>query len=296
MKLFFITALLVTTSSFALVTPNPKAPTGGVFNINIEQEPESLHPIMSGDVYSSYVHGYGLDGLCENDINTYEFKPRLAEKWEVSKDGLIFTFFLRKGAMFHNGEPVTAEDVKFTLEAIRNPKHEALNLIPYYEKIQKIDVIDPHTIKFTASEKYFKNMTFLCGLTVIPKSVYGDIAKSVKLHKEFVGAGPYVLEKNDKGQAIILKKFDKWYGWNLPEFKGVYNFDKIAFRVTKDDNITVERFKKGELDYASFSVADQYLKATGKPFKKKHNAGKFTGLAVTNFSGFKCAYSFISSC
>lgn len=281
---FISSALIIT----ALVTPalaampNGAAPKGGVFNYNFDAEPESLHPIMGGDVYNTYFNNYVQDSLCSHDINTWEFKPRLAEKWEIGKDGLTFTFFLRKDAYFHNGEPVTADDVKFSLETIREPKHQALNVIPYYEKITKIDVVDKHTVKFTASEKYFQNFSVLCDLIVLPKSVYGDINKSVKMQKEAVGAGPYKLEKYDKGQMIIIKKFDKWYGTNVPHLKGFFNFDQINFRFTKDDNILVERLKKGDIDYAEIKSTDAYLKATGKPFKPKFAAEKFVALAVKN--------------
>lgn len=279
--LILITIFAMTSIVFAQKA-NVNAPQGGVFNYRLEAEPEGLHPIMSGDVYSTYVLTYGMDSLCSKDLNTWEQIPALAEKWEVSKDGLSFTFFLRKDAFFHNDEPVTAEDVKFSLETIRDPKHQALNLIPYFEGFTKVEVIDTHTIKFTAKEKYFKNLSTLCGLNVIPKSVYGDISKSVKMQKEFVGAGPYKLEKYEKGQLITLVRFDKWYGKNSPQFKGFANFDKIQFRAVKDDNVMTERFKKGDLDYATFTKSDQYLTATGKPFNARFKSDKYFGFAVSN--------------
>ncbi len=269
----FASTVLVTAA--VAVEPNRSAPKGGTFNYNFDTEPESLHPIMSGDAYEQYFSAYVHDTLCTNNLETYAFEPRLAEKWEVSKDGLTTTFFLRKDAFFHNGDNVTADDVKFSVDAIRDPKHQALNLIPYFEKFTKIEVVDKYTVRFTASEKYFKNLNVLCSFfKVLPKSVYGNIDKSVKMQKEAVGAGPYKLEKYDKGQSITVKKFDKWYGEKLDINKGFYNFDQINFRFTKDDNIMVERFKKGELDYTEMKTVDQYLKAkaasTGKSFFAKN--------------------------
>ena len=247
---------------------NRNAPAGGVMNYNLEAEPESLHPIMAGDGYAQSVHSYVFDTMCGNNINTWELEPQIAEKWETSKDGLSFTFFLRKDAFFHNGENVTADDVKFSLEAIRNPKHQALNLISYFEKFKDVTIIDKYTIKFTATEKYFKNLSTLCGMLIIPKSVYGNIDKSVKMQKEMVGSGPYKLEKYDKGQIIVLKKFDKWYGDKTPEQKGFNNFAQINFRFTKDDTIVVERLKKGDIDYHYWAQPDGYLKAKGAQFGK----------------------------
>ena len=273
LSLFASTLLAVT--SVQAVEPNRSAPQGGVFNYNFDIEPESIHPIMSGDAYEQYLAAYVHDFLCTNNLETYEYEPRLAEKWDISKDGLTFTFYLRKDAYFHNGDNVTADDVKFSLDAIREPKHQALNTLPYVEKLTKVEVLDKYTIRFTASEKYFKNFGSICGIIrILPKSVYGNIDKSVKMQKEAVGAGPYKIEKYDKGQSITVKKFDKWYGDKVPALKGFYNFEKINFRFTKDDNIMVERFKKGELDFAEMKTVDQFLKAKagseGKSFYAKN--------------------------
>ncbi len=269
-----VVSVISGTLSFA-VEPNRNAPHGGVLNYHFDLEPESLHPVMAGDTYEQYMAEYVHDFLCANNIETYEFEPRLAEKWEISKDGLTFTFFLRKDAFFHNGENVTAEDVKFSLEAIREPKHQALNTMPYVEKLTKVEIVDKYTVRFTASEKYFKNFGSICGIIrIIPKSVYGNIEKSVKMQKEVIGAGAYKIEKYDKGQMIVVKKFDKWYGDQTKHLKGYYNFDQINFRFTKDENIMVERFKKGELDFAELKSVDAYLKAkagsAGKSFFAKN--------------------------
>lgn len=269
----FISSLIISPFALAAAEPNRNAPHGGVMNYNLDAEPESLHPIMGGDLYATYFKEYVFDQMCSNSDQTWELKPRLAERWEVSKDGLSFTFFLRKDAYFHNGENVTAEDVKFTLEAIRNPKHQALNLIPYFEKFTKAEVIDKYTIKFTASETYFQNLTTLCTMWIMPKSVYGNIDKSVKMQKEAIGSGPYQLVKYDKGQSIVVKKFDKWYGDKTEDWKGYFNFDQVNFRFTKEDNILIERLKKGDLDFARLGV-ESFKKATGEPFGKKVFANK----------------------
>lgn len=275
-KLAFL-SMLIAIGAQAANKPNPKAPQGGNMNYNMGAEPESLHPIMSGDVYESMMAAYVHDTLCTTDLETNETVPALAEKFEVSKDGLTFVFHLRKNAFFHNGDPITADDVKFSFEAIKEPKHQALNLLPYIEKFTKVEVVDKYTIKFTASEKYFKNLDSLCGIIkVIPKSVYGDISKSVKMNKEVVGAGPYKLEKYDKGQMIVIKKFDKWYGKDVERFKGFYNLDQITFRFTKDDSIVIEKLKKGDLDFVDNMSVDAFLKATGPQFGKTVFAKKVT--------------------
>lgn len=276
-----LAGLSVATAAYA-TEPNQAAPKGGVLVFHLESEPESLHPIMASDTYSSQVNGFIHDSMCARDINTWDLIPRLAEKWETSPNGLEFTFTLRKDAFFHNGENVTAEDVKFSLEHVREPKLQALNLVPYYEGLVKVEILDKYKLKFTAKEKYFKNLSVICGITVIPKSVYGNVDKSVKMQKEGIGAGPYKLEKYDKGQQIVLKKFDKWFGDKLPIYKGYYNFGQVSFKFTKELNVAAEKLKKGDLDYAELLRADDYLAVTGKPFKPLYNQPKFQGKAVKN--------------
>lgn len=284
-----IFTILVTALGATLTAPaaqaieaNTKAPQGGVLNYHLDFEPESIHPIMKTDMSSRYYNRYVQDSLCENDFNTWAFVPRLAESWEVSKDGLQFTFKLRKDAFFHNGDPVTAEDVKFSLEAIREPKHEALDMVPYFETFTKVEILDPQTIRFTAKEKYFQNMNSLCSMYIIPKSVYGDINKSVKLLKSSVGAGPYKFDHYDKGQMIVIKRFDKWYGKDVPALKGYFNFAQINMKITKEGNVLGEKLKKGDLDYAEFKATDDLLRVTGKPFKRVFKSDKFATYAVKN--------------
>ncbi len=274
-----ILVLLLVSSAFVSTViaspgkPNPTAPQGGTLNYNFDAEPESLHPIMAGDVYSAKLFAYVHDSLCTPSLETWEFEPRLAEKWEISKDGLTFTFHLRKNAFFHNGDSVTADDVKFSLDAIREPKHQALNQLPYFEKFTKVEIVDKYTIKFIATEKYFKNLTSLCGMTIIPKSVYGNVDKSVKMQKESVGAGPFKFEKYDKGQSIVITRFDKWYGKEDKINAGYFNFDKIVFRFTKEENILIERLKKGDFDFADLNV-ESFKKAVGPQFGKTAFANK----------------------
>jgi microcin C transport system substrate-binding protein len=270
--------------------PNLEAPKGGNFVINLGGEPPTVHPITSTDVYASNVQSMVCEGLLSRDSETYDWKPRLAEKWEVSKDNKTFTFYLRKNAFFHDGKPVTAEDVKFSFDAIFEPKYEAAHLRPYYEGLAKVEIVDPHTVKFTAKDMYFKNFESAAGLTIIPKHVYSDVEKSKKMNRQLVCSGPYALAKFDRGQLIQLKKFDKWWGNGELLYKGTYNVDTITMRFYKDENVQLERAKKGELDYLDLRIEAFMKKTEGAPWGKtiiKHkvdnSAPKSFGFIGWNF-------------
>ncbi len=178
--LTLILSSAMTASAFAAnVTANPKAPTGGNFVYNLGGEPTTVHPITSTDLYSRYVKDWVCDTLAVHDYATYEYTPRLAESGRVSKDNKVFTFFLRKEAVFHDGTPVTAEDVKFSFDAIFEPKYEAAHLRPYFDGIQKVEVVDPHTVKVYTKDLYFANFdSIVTTMMIIPKRFDSDVAKS----------------------------------------------------------------------------------------------------------------------
>ena len=251
----------------AYAQPNVSAPKGGSMTLNMQEEPPTLHPIMSQDYYSQVVKGYVLDTLLANDLNTWEWTPRLAEKWEISKDKKVFTFHLRKNSTFHDGHPVTAEDVKFSFDAIFEPKYKAAHLRPYYESIDKVEVIDPYTVKVTAKDTYFQNFTSIVSMPIIPKHIYGDVEKSQKLTRTLIGSGPYSLDKFEKGQKLVLKRFDKWYGFSDDHWRGYYNFDQMVYRFVKEENVALEMVKKGDFDFMEFNNPEVYKQKTdGAPW------------------------------
>lgn len=290
-KLAFATLVLISSTLLNAAIPkaNSEAPQGGTFNYNLGVEPPTLHPIMSTDVPGRDVHRFTGATLTYNDIQTWEHKPYIAEKWEISKDNKIFTFYINPKAKFHNGQNITADDVKFSFDAIREPKYKAAHLLPYYDGIEKVEIVDPLTVKFTMKNTYFQNFDTVGSVTwIVPKSVYGDVEKSLKLNKTYVGAGPYKFEKWDKGQMIQLKKVENWWGNEIKDLKGYYNFSTINMRAYKEENIALERVKKGDLDFDEIT-AEAYVKKTeGAPWgttalKKKVENDAPKGF---NFVGF----------
>lgn len=270
--------------------PLATAPQGGNFTINLGGEPPTVHPITASDLYAQNVQAYVCEGLLARDSETYDWKNRLADKYEISKDNKTFTFHIRKDALFQDGTPVTAEDVKFSFDAIFNPAYDAAQLRPYYEGIAKVEVVDPQTVRFIAKDAYVKNFESAATLTIIPKHVYGDVEKSKKMNRTLTCSGPYSLAKFDRGQMILLKKFDKWWGFKDPSYKGFYNFDTVTMRFYKEENVLLERAKKGELDYIDLKIESYMKKTDGAPWGKtiiKHkvenSAPKSFGFVGWNF-------------
>jgi microcin C transport system substrate-binding protein len=243
---------------------NPQAPQGGTFYFNLAIEPKTLNPITSTDAYASRVQGYVMDTLMERAEDTYAWQPALAEKVQTSEDGKTFTFTIRKGAKFHDGKEITAEDVKFSFDVIFIDDFQAFHVRPYYENIEGATIIDPYTVRFTTKNKYFGNFNVLAGLTIIPKHIYGNVKKAKKMNKKIAGSGPYVLERYDKGRKIVLKRNPNWWGNDLPQFRGKYNFKNIVMKFAKDENVALTMLKKGELDFEGLTPEAYTRKTQGE--------------------------------
>ncbi|MEQ1875088.1 MAG: peptide-binding protein [Bdellovibrionia bacterium] len=244
---------------------NPDAQQGGTFVYNLDAEPTTLNPLTSTDLYSRNVQAFIVEGLLERNVDDYGWEPRLAEKWDISKDGKIFTFTLREGLTFHDGKPVTTEDVKFSFDAIFDDKLPTAHLRPYYENIEKAEIVDPRVIKFYAKTLYFQNFDVVAELTVLPKHIYNDPSNK-KLNKEMYGTGPYKIASYDKGTKLTLEKNQAWWGTKagLKVDKGRFNFAKLVFKFVKEENVQIEMLKKGELDYLEMR-SETFMKKTEGP-------------------------------
>lgn len=188
-----------------------------------------------------------FNGLTGHDGDN-QVVPALAESWEFDADTCTYTFHLVEDAKWHDGEPVTADDVKFTIEAIMNPDNGSENA-PNYEDVQEITVIDEHTVAFKLAAP---NVAFLDYMTmaVLPKHLLeGEDMQTSDFFRNPVGTGPYKLESWDEGQAITLTKNEEY-------FKGEPNIDNIVFKIVPDDNAKALQLKSGELDMALLTPKD----------------------------------------
>lgn len=274
-KLFPVMALIFFgLSSSAAKSPmeipgNPKAPVGGTYYKNFKSEPESFNPINSSDLYSSILQSYVMEGLLTLNPLTYEMEPGVAEKWEESKDGLTYTFYIRDGVKFSDGKPLTVEDIKFSFECVKDPAYKAAHRLPYYENIDKIEIVSPKVLRFKMKKPYFKNIQVLGSggySPIVPRHVYGDAKKMGS--KKMVGSGPYVIEQYNRGKSVTIKKNPNWWGYSDKRFAGANKFGKIFFRFIKEENLELEMVKKGQLDFMETPPELFVKKAVGGPFGK----------------------------
>lgn len=182
-----------------------------------------------------------FNGLTAHDGND-QIVPGLAETWDYDEQTYTYTFHLREGVKWHDGEPFTADDVKFTIEAIMDPENGSENA-PNYEDVEEITIIDAQTVAFRLTEP---NVAFLEYMTmgILPQHLLaGQDMQESDFFRSPVGTGPYKLESWDAGQSIVLVKNEDYY-------LGAPKIDRVIFKIVPDDNAQAVQLQSGELDLA----------------------------------------------
>jgi peptide/nickel transport system substrate-binding protein len=166
--------------------------------------------------------------------------PSLAESWTQSKDGLLYEFVLRKGVRFHNGDPVTAADVKFSFERYRGSGARLMK-----EKVREVQVVDPGRVRFHLKEPWPDFMTYY-GTTasgvgwVVPQR-YVEQVGDEGFKKAPVGAGPYRMVSFTPGVELVAEAFEGYWR-KAPSVK------RLVFKVMPDDTTRGAALKKGDVD------------------------------------------------
>jgi peptide/nickel transport system substrate-binding protein len=181
--------------------------------------PDKLTPLVSTDLYSYTVQGYVLDTLLERDPISLKWMPRLASSWKISDDGLTIEYTLRRGVTFSDGEPLTADDVVFTMDWTMDEKIEAPRTRVYFDKLAKCEKTGENSVRFVFKEPYFKALEQSALVQVMSKKFYSRFTP-----KEFnestgllIGSGPYRLPdptswRPEPGRPIELVRNERYWG------------------------------------------------------------------------------------
>lgn len=195
-----------------------------------------------------YEHGE-INSLIFLGLTTHnekdEVAPGAAESWTFDEDTNTYTFKLREGVKFHDGEPLTAEDVKFTIEAIMDPDNGSENA-SNFEDVTKVEAADDQTVKISMKAPNVAMLDYLT-IGILPKHILeGKDLATDSFNQNPVGAGPYKLTAWDQGQSITLEK--------NPDFcLGTPKIDKVIFKIVEDTDARALQLQSGELDFAQIT-------------------------------------------
>ncbi|MCI0454983.1 MAG: peptide-binding protein [Candidatus Dadabacteria bacterium] len=230
---------------------------------HLSAEPGTLNPITATDAYESTINsGNVYETLVKRDNETLEIIPLLADRWEISDDKLVYTFFIKKGIKWHDGVPFTSHDVVFSFEKIMDPKVDAPALRSYYKEIRKVQAVDDHTVRFTYARPYFLALEFCGGMNVVPKHIFekGDFNTN-PFGRHPIGTGPYRFLRWDTGKEIILERNESYWG-EKPNIK------RIIFKIITDSTVTLQVLKRGEIDFSGLTPIQWSRQTSSERFLK----------------------------
>src|SRR5438128_8334010 len=226
----------------------PAAPQpAGTLVVGLVAEPVNLDPAQVTDLNSNRVGRRIVETLATFPDESTQIVPGLAESWTVSKDGLRYTFKLRKRITFHDGTPFTAEAVKFLIERQIDPEHPFNKLGKYpfanynFGNVKAVEVVDPSTVEFVLKEP---RASFLAILTAAAASIVSPTAVK-KFGADYalqpVGTGPFKYVSWDRGQRVVLEKNPSY--WRYP-----VKLDRVIYRPIVEDQARLTELLTGSLD------------------------------------------------
>ena len=228
---------------------NPNAPKGGTVKFGSYGSFDNLNRVAfkgSKAAGLGYVNDTLMRRVWDEAFSLYGL---IAEKVELPEDRSSITFYLNSNATFHDGSPITRDDVLFSLETFQTKGTP--NQKKTYGKVIKTELIGKNGIKMIFENNEDKELPLIIAgfLPIIPKKFYENLDVTKTFLEIPLGSGPYQVDSLDPGRQIKYKRVKDYWAKDLPVNKGLYNFDSIIYDYYKDSNVLVEAFKVGEYDF-----------------------------------------------
>ncbi len=261
---------------------DPKAEFGGRLIAAVSSETKNMNYLINNEAFVSAIWDYATDSIAERDLEHVEkFEPKLAESWSLSDDKLTYTIKLRKGVFWHDfTDPVSgkkwtdvevkAQDFKFYVDVIKDENTDCAPYRSYLQDLEKVEVISDYEFKVKWSKPYFMSESITLGLNPLPRHLYHayegpfDGKKFNDDHERnrmVVGCGPYRFERWDKGQRIVLKTWEKYYGRKYGVQPPIEN---IVFEVIPHPNTQFQSLTSGMIDRMGLTP-EQWVNRTNTP-------------------------------
>ncbi|SVA66054.1 uncharacterized protein METZ01_LOCUS118908 [marine metagenome] len=233
---------------------NPNAPKGGLVRMEARGTFDTLN---SFTIKGSSAAGLGLiyDTLMESSRDeAFAEYGLLVESALVANDLSSVSFILRKQARWHDGKPVTADDVAFSLDILKSKGAPFYRF--YYANVEKAEVLSPHKVKFIFKGRKNRELPLIIGqLPILPKHHWQGRDFERTTLEPPLGSGPYKIGKVDPGRSITFERVADYWGRNLGVNKGRYNFDAIRFEYYRDTTVALEAFKANAFDFRQENTA-----------------------------------------
>ncbi len=226
----------------------PDAAKGGRLAQGVLGTFDSLNPYIIKGLPAAGVRDLVTESLLARGLDEpFTLYGLLAESLEVPEDRSEVTFTLHPAARFSDGSPVTAEDVLFSFEVLKErgrPNHRS-----YFQKVERAERLGERRIRFKFASATDRELPLILGLMPIlsSKLLTPETFEQTRLDT-FIGSGPYKIARVDAGRLIVFERDANWWGRDLPVNRGRYNFDEVRYEYFRDATTMFEAFRSGGLD------------------------------------------------
>ena len=247
---------------------NPNAPKGGTVRLGATGSFDSFNPfIIKGTAAgaSGFVYDTLMDDAADEPFSQY---GRLAETVTMPDDRSWVEFHLRKEARWHDGMPVTVEDVIFSFNIL--VKEGAPFYRFYYGNVAEVTQTGERSVKFSFKPGENRELPLILGqLTILPKHYWKDREFNKTTLEPPLGSGPYKITEFEAGRFVKLTRVKDYWGKDIPVMKGFNNFDEVIFDYYRDANVSLEAFLAGRYDYKSENSSKAWATSYETPAVKK---------------------------
>lgn len=233
---------------------NPDAPKGGTLRLAAQGTFDNLNPYILKGVSAP---GLGLtfdtllDGSRDEAFSEYGL---LAERAEMAQDRSYVVFDLRPQARFHDGKPVTAEDVVFTFNTLMDKGHPFYKA--YYADVKEVKAEGALRVRFTFKMAGNRELPLIIGqMPVLPKHYFAGKDFAATTLVPLLGSGPYKVKSVEPGRKIVYERAKDWWAKDLGIGKGRYNFDTISYDLYRDQAVLLQALLAGEYDLREENIA-----------------------------------------
>ncbi len=246
---------------------DPNAIKGGEVRLHAIGTYDSLNPFILKGVPAASLNGFLFETLTENALDEpFSEYGLIAETIEVPADRSWVTFTLRPEARWHDGTPITADDVIFSFNILRKKGHPFYRA--YYKSVAKVEKLGERRVRFDFVAGVNRELPLIMGqLPVLPKAYFEnrDFAKTTL--DPPMGSGPYRVESVDPGRSITYARVKDYWAANLPVRRGRFNADRIRIDYYRDPTVAMEAFKAHEYDFRAENTSKVWATAyVGPPF------------------------------
>ncbi len=234
---------------------NPDAPKGGSVRLAAPGTTfDNLNPFILRGISPAGI-GQVFDTLTTSSADEpFSVYGLIAERIQVAEDNAWVRFDLRPEARFHDGEPITPEDVIWTFDTLRREGHPHYRV--YYSDVERAERVGERAVKFHFSVRNNAELPLIVGqLPVLPKHYWAARDFSRTTMEPPLGNGPYRIERVDPGRSITYARVEDYWARDLPVNRGRFNFDRIRYDYYRDATVSLEAFKAGEYDFRVENIA-----------------------------------------